>query len=564
MNNTSLENIHILTLEESLTVLETLVKAERLEYFKANVLPILATTQALDKELSVKKASKLLNVSAKIIYASIEEFAKNTTHKSQADMLIEIATSNILFCDDLREAHTLIEFEDYNRIIKVNHQDFNIYITGEYYKQTGKAPSSEAIKQAINIATATARFDGEKHKLELRVAAYNNAFWYDLADEKNRAVKITSDGWQIINKPPALFRRRNIQDEQVEPVKGREGVWELSRFVNMDEDSFKLFLVYLVTCLIPEIPHPIPIFHGEKGAAKSTTMQVIRRLIDPSKRELIALPKNQNELAQQLSNNYMPCYDNLSYLSQMQSDMLCQASTGGGISKRTLYSNDDDTILKFFCCPVLNGINVVANATDLLDRCIIFELKRISEDERKESAKVFTDFESARQDIFTGLIDALSKAMKIYPTVYLENKLRMADFTVWGYAVAEALEIGGDTFIKLYRQNMEKINVAAIEENPLATAIMELMSGKEKIDCTPTELLIKLNAVAEDIKVNTNSKYWAKDPGSLSKNIMQIKSNLLDAGTKCYTYRLGGNMGRQRRVVLESIPNLPSPASTCS
>lgn len=537
---------------------------EQREYFKTSVLPLLAKAETIEKAQGVKKASKLLGVSMQDINTAIKEATGNTNNKnaSKADLLIEIALSNTLFRDDLREPYALIEFEDYTRIMKIGQcKDFYRYVAGEYYKQTSTAPCNEAIRQAINVAESKALFEGKEYKLELRIAKHNETFWYDLSDEKNRAVNIAPSGWQVVDKPPILFRRRNSQDKQFEPFKGIGDVWRLSKFINLEDDSFKLLIVYLVTCLIPEIPHPIPIFHGEKGAAKSTSMQFIRMLIDPAKRGLLALPKSQNELAQHLYGNYMPCYDNLSGLNQMQSDTLCQAATGGGISKRTLYSNDDDTIFKFFCCPVLNGINVVANATDLLDRCLIFELKRIPEEGRREIAKVFAGFESARQVIFTGLLDALSKAMEIYPTVKLDRLPRMADFAVWGYAVAEALGIGGDTFMDLYHQNRDKVNSAAIDENLLATAILELMSNEEKINCSATELFDNLNIVAEKIKIDTRSKYWPKDPSILSKQIMHIKSNLLDVGIKYDTYRLGGNKGRGRRVILEKIPNLPSPAS---
>ena len=45
-------------------------------------------------------------------------------------------------------------------------------------------------------------------------------------------------------------------------------------FVNLKDDADKaLFLIYAVSCLLPDIPHPLVIFHGEKGAAKSTSMR---------------------------------------------------------------------------------------------------------------------------------------------------------------------------------------------------------------------------------------------------------------------------------------------------
>ena len=41
-----------------------------------------------------------------------------------------------------------------------------------------------------------------------------------------------------------------------------------------------------------------------------------------------------------------------------------------------------------------------------------------------------------------GAFTLLSKAMAIYPHVELNELFRMADFTRWGYAVAEAAGVG--------------------------------------------------------------------------------------------------------------------------
>ncbi|VBB06427.1 zinc finger chc2-type [Lucifera butyrica] len=543
--------------------LETSPEKDRLKYFKKMVLPMLADTDPVERAQASKRVAKALDVSMQVINQEIRQWTgESRDEKSQADILTEIALSNVLFHDDLKEPYTLVEFEDHNCIIKIGQgKDYVRYIAGEYYRQIGNSPCNEAIRQAVNVAEAKAIFEGPEYKLELRVTSHDGAFWYDLGDERNRAIQITPGGWQVIDRPPILFRRRNNQAAQIEPQQGAGNVWRLADFVNLDESSLKLLLVYLVTSLVPGIPHVIPVFHGEKGAAKSTTMQFIRRILDPAKRELFALPRDQNELALHLYGNYMPCYDNLSGLSQMQSDMLCGAATGGGISKRTLYSNDEDTILKFFCCPVLNGINVVANATDLLDRCLIFELQRIAEEDRREVTAVFREFEAARPIIFAGLLDTLSAAMQLYPTIQLKRLPRMADFAKWGYVIAEVLGIGGETFMSLYRQNMDRINATAIDENVVASAIVALMSEQTELDCTMAELLDKLNEVAEEVRIDTKSRYWPKQPNALSNQITQIKSNLLDVGIECNKYRMSGNKGGIRRVNLVKIENPSLPSS---
>lgn len=302
-------------------------------------------------------------------------------------------------------------------------------------------------------------------------------------------------------------------------------------FVNLSGTAEKYLLaVYLVACLVPGIPHPVPVFHGEKGAAKSTALRVLRRLVDPAAQELLTMPHDRNELALTLSTNYLPAFDNLDGLHPWQSDMLCCAVTGGGISKRELYTDSDEVILSFLRCPALNGINCAATRPDLLDRSIIFELERIPPESRKEEAEFWRGFEEARPAIVGGMFDALSGAMRIYPEVRLTGLPRMADFCRWGYAVAEALGIGGEIFLRAYLENIGKANEEAITGNPVAAAIVALMQGLPYWEGTAGALLEALEKVAETEKINTRAKSWPKAANSLSRRLVQVKSNLADAG----------------------------------
>jgi hypothetical protein len=56
---------------------------------------------------------------------------------------------------------------------------------------------------------------------------------------------------------------------------------------------------------------------------------------------------------------------------------------GGGFSRRTLYSDDGDSVYRFRRSAVLKGINPTATSTELLDRAIIIKLERLSNEERR-------------------------------------------------------------------------------------------------------------------------------------------------------------------------------------
>jgi hypothetical protein len=419
--------------------------------------------------------------------------------------------------------------------------------------RTGKAANSEASKTAQNTLEARALFDAEERRVELRVARFEDAIWYDLSDEAWRAVKITPDG-RSIEAAPAFFRRYGVTAPQVEPSRNGN-LRRLPDFVNLNDDADKaLFQIYAATCLVPDIPHPLTIFHGEKGAAKTTAMRVLRRVVDPSQHDLIGMSRSLQDLEIVLSHNYMPSFDNLDFLQGSQSNLLCSACTGGGISKRELYSDEDEIILSFRRCVTLNGINVVASRADLLDRSLLFELNRIEPENRKEESVFWREFEEALPEIMGGLFDTLSKAMAIYPTLDLKDLPRMADFARWGCAVAEALGIGRDKFLEYYKENIAASNQEAINANPIATAIVAFMDTipENKKELTMSDLYHELGQVAlsEHIDTSPGNKAWPKASTVLSKRLKHIISNLLDVGISVKIYKATSGKNKNRSIVV--------------
>ena len=86
---------------------------------------------------------------------------------------------------------------------------------------------------------------------------------------------------------PGVFRRGSNTAPQVVPQSGGNVADVLDFLPPMSEPDRLLVQVYLVTCLVPDIPHPIPVISGQKGAAKSTFSRVLRRLVDPAQEELL-------------------------------------------------------------------------------------------------------------------------------------------------------------------------------------------------------------------------------------------------------------------------------------
>ncbi|MFH1866157.1 MAG: hypothetical protein ABIK85_09760 [Candidatus Eisenbacteria bacterium] len=417
------------------------------------------------------------------------------------------------------------------------------------WDREAKIAGSEALSSALGVITATAQYDGLKHALHNRVAWHDSAIWLDLTNQGWEAVKVTGRTWEVVTSPPILFRRFSHQRALPEPAGGGD-LHELLHFVNLgDPHQELLFLVYVVCCFVPDIPHPIVVLHGPQGSAKTTLFRLLRQLIDPSAVGVLSFPHSPSELVQQLSHHWAPCYDNISSISTPVSDILCRTVTGEGFSKRELFSDDEDIIYEFRRCVGMNGVNVVAQKLDLIDRCILFGLEPISPEDRRTEESIWGAFEEARPRLLGGALDALSRAIALRDSVRLATLPRMADFAFWGYAVAEALGHSGEEFLAAYEGNARARNEEALLASPVAAMVVELMEQREEWKGTPTELLDVLEGLAVEHSVNTKASGWPKAAHTLTRRLNEVQANLRAMGVSIDK----GRGGRQRSVVITRV-----------
>jgi len=466
----------------------------------------------------------------------LQSIENKDQEETQKNGLVSMALEKIeLFHDQSNEAFAKIKTSNGNQIERVNSKSFKEWLGHTYYNQNGKVANSESIKSAINTLSGEARYNGKEYELHNRVAKYKGAIWYDLCDERWRAIKITSKGYKIVKNPPILFRRYSHQSPQVDPVKRShyKDIEKLKCYFNViDNNAWLLTKVWIIYALVPDSPHPIPVNHGGQGNGKSIKEKISRKLIDPSQIEVMEFPSNKNELIQALSHHWFLPFDNISYINDSTSDLLCRAITGAGFTKRELYSDDDDIIYKFKRCISINGINIPVQKPDLLDRCLLIELKKIPKNKRLTEKEIWETFEKDRAKIFGSMLKILSRALSLKKNVSIKIIPRMADFAEWGEAIAQAMGYGKNVFSSAYFKNIKSQHVAAIEAHLVGQVIEEMINQHTQSQWTgtPSQLLDELNIIAGNLKININDKAWPKAPNVLSKHINEIKSDLEETG----------------------------------
>ena len=454
----------------------------------------------------------------------------NDKRQQSVVLLNLIAGQNVgLFLNENNEAYAEFVVNGHKEIHSVEGRDFALWAQRIFHQKTMRVLCREGLAQTVEVLTAETKFNNkERHTLANRVARAEDAFVYDLTNENWSLVRITPKGWSVVENQSKLFCRYRHQVPQQTPQRGGD-LTRIFQFINMPKFQI-LFLCWLVSCYVPDIPHPMPIIYGEKGAAKSTACDLLKRLIDPSALGTLALSKDVRSLVVSLQQHYFLPFDNVSAISNETSDTLCRAITGGAIQQRKLHTNGEDYIFTFRRCLALNGIHNVANRSDLLDRSILFELERVSEDKRMELQAVYDAFEAERPFLLGAVFDTLAGAMQIYPNVKLERLPRMADFCRWGYAIAEALGGHGERFLQEYKYNQVIQNTEAINSDAVAFLIVEFMRRRSKWRGRVSELFRLLKDEAEKNGINPSNKNLPQAPNNLSRRIKAVQSNLECAG----------------------------------
>ena len=406
-----------------------------------------------------------------------------------------------------------------------------------------------------------------------------DTIYYDLTDEKRRCVKITKDGWKIVdNQLEVLFKRYKNQLSQVEPsgfdaMDATDGII-LDKLVNLfnvkDSDNKLLLKCYIISLFIPDIAKPVLMLHGEQGSAKSTLQELVKMLVDPSYVKTFTFQRDSNEFIQQLSHNYIVYYDNISEIKEWISDLLCRAVTGSGSSKRQLYTDDEDFFYNFKRIVGLNGINLGATKADLLDRGLIIQLERILKEKRRKLEDIWSEFEILKPKLLGYIFNVLLKVLQVKQKggiVMSDGLNRMADFEEYAEIISRCMGYKEGEFLRTYQDNIGVQIDEAIAASPLSMAIVELMKDfvdndgkiitvKEEWNDTPTKLSLELNEIAETtLKINIQRKSWPKSVSYLSRRLNEVKTNLREKSIEIEKYK---DEKGNRKIKIRKVPSKAS------
>jgi hypothetical protein len=138
-----------------------------------------------------------------------------------------------LFHDPDQRGWASVKIEQHWENYPLRSRTFQLYLLRNNYNDTGENPGSRVVRAVLELFESRALFDGEECPVHLRVAEHRGKLYLDLCDAAWRAVEIDDQGWRVVDRAPARFRRSRGSRPLPEPELGGnlEG---LRGFLNVD------------------------------------------------------------------------------------------------------------------------------------------------------------------------------------------------------------------------------------------------------------------------------------------------------------------------------------------
>lgn len=423
-----------------------------------------ANKTSTDKEVAALAAAHLAE----------GELEPQTGRKSAASLLVELATDRYsLGVSQDSEPFAIPRSIRTHIVLRLRGDKMSLRtsLAREYFKNTGRAASQQALADAMLVLEGMAQEESPT-VLNLRVAEAEGALWIDLGGTTGRIIRITGDGWDICDTAPVLFQRTVLSGELPEPIPGSD-IDDLWQFLNVNMEDRPLLLAAMIACYFPAIPHPVLIFAGEQGTAKSTHARMLVDLLDPSPVPLRKPPRDAEAWVTAASGSWVVSIDNVSTIPPWFSDSLCRAVTGDGDVRRALYTDGQLAVFAFRRCIILTGIDFGGLRGDLSERLLMVELERISDAKRLEEADLNARWQVARPRLLGALLSLVAGVKRVSPSLRLESKPRMADFARILAAVDQLLGTQGSAH---YLGQSSELAADTLSTSPFIVRMQETMT----------------------------------------------------------------------------------------
>lgn len=451
--------------------------------------------------------------------------------------VVEKILSDVIFYTDELDRHTV--YAKYSKpdssvwLSNIESSDFRAFLRVEYREAAAEDTALPVDDVIERIHDENIHYNNHpKIKVHRRVAG--NLFTgieYFLADAEQNVVQVTPTGQVITTEHDYMFIKEASGLPQVMPDPSQRTIFELLQpFVNLQGDSFKLFVIWLIQEFSGG--HHFCLFlSAERGSGKSLLTHVINKLLDPSPAEACRMPKTVDNLETYLSSHYLASFDNVDQIHKEYSDAFCVAVTGGTVPRRRKFKDQALIYLQLHNVLILNGIGIAPYESDLAERSLFFSMSKLKSNELRPEFELWAEFDKCRGQILWCVFDTLAKSMQYVESIKVKATQRMMDAHIEMLAIAAALGISADEFNEMLANNIAQMNkeCAAV---PLVQAIDECMlsHGKRKLEGTVSDVFSQVK-----LCYSGDKKALPPNAAEFGKKLNQLEAPLRAAGYRFLT-----------------------------
>lgn len=473
-----------------------------------------------------------------------ESFEDNASEKEEnvSKKIYQFVKTKIKKCivlkNDSSQIFALIENNGHIESLDLSSKKAESWLRYSYYDQTGNNHGKDAYTLALLLIKSEAMHgDTPRETTFTRIAMVDDILYYDLTTPDWTALKITKDSVKVVplDLSSPVFVRTQSQISQIMPVfDGKNALNDLMILLRIRLGERHIFKIHLISMFLEGFPIPIMSIVGEHGSIKSTISKSVKRIVDPSGAMTISMSGKTEDLVLSFHNRYCVCFDNVSKLVQITSDILCKAITGDGNAKRKLYTDSDEIIYDYKRKIILNGISPNLEFPDLVDRNITYITEKVSENERITEEEFDKKFNDLLPSILGQIFQTLSNAMNLYDSVKKEIKQlpRMADFAIWGECISRTLGYDSLSFLNQYKEKIKSHSIDTNESYPIISIVEDMLKDKDHYEDTLQKFYktIKICAELEGIDINSRHVNFPKASNKIREHITRLKQNFRTIG----------------------------------
>lgn len=286
--------------------------------------------------------------------------------------------------------------------------------------------------------------------------------------------------------------------------------------------------IWLFAVAFPDLlpTKPMLLVEGDRGSGKSLSVQLISRAIHGKSHTCIVGEQDEKDFGVQLLRKPICLLDNTDSFVKWMQNALCSYATNGEWTKRKLYSDDNEYVLRPHSFIAIASMNPVTfERPDVADRCLILRLERRAQN--VPSAVLIDQVEFARPQLlgewlyYLHLIVGAIRAGRLAEVGQHSQTAafhRMADFAFLAHVIGGVLGYGTEDVDLMLDGVQAERDVLAQTHDPLHDLLDRWIENESNIgrQVRASELHSELASIA----VVTHRTYY-RNPSTL---IMKMRA----------------------------------------